>query len=290
MPFSEIQQVVHVVVVDDHGAFGAEQLDAVGLAERRIVRRQRVAHAEIDHRAVGERDDRPGHVVGAVAGLLEDAVLAARHHLDRPVAFQEPAHQVDVIGQHVQHRRRVRIALEDGEGLGARVVDARGAADDLAEPAVEHLLLGAQEAFLVAAAVADAQVALGLPQRLQDPVGVGRARSRSASRPAPACRARAPAGSARCARCSGVDTITAVTSGWLMTSSLLPVWKSAPACSASALRAPGSRSEIARKRTDGCLAASRARNVPMRPAPMTAMPMLDCLFIATDSSPRPVWR
>ncbi len=109
----------------------------------------------------------------AVAGLLEDAVLAARHHLDRPVAFEEPAHQIDVIGEHVEHRRRVRIALEDREGLRARIVDARGAADDLAEPAVPHLLLGAQEALLVAAAVADAQIALGRAQRVEDLVGVG---------------------------------------------------------------------------------------------------------------------
>ena len=100
--------------------------------------------------------------MGTVAGLLEDAVLAARHHLDRPVAFEKPAHEIDIIGEHVHHRRRVRIALEDGEGLGARIVHARGAADDLAEPLVPHLLLGAEKAFLVAAAVADAQIALGL--------------------------------------------------------------------------------------------------------------------------------
>ena len=192
----------------------AEQLDAVGLAERRIARRQRVAHAEIDHRAVGEGDDRPGHVVGAVAGLLEDAVLAARHHFDRPVALQEPAHQVDVIGEHVEHRRRVRVALEDGEGLGARIVDARGAADDPAEPAVQHLLLGAQEAFLVAAAVADAQIAFGLAQ-----ASPGSRRRRASEKPIgfststglPSCKRRA--GSARVCSCSGVETITAVTSG-----------------------------------------------------------------------------
>ena len=77
------QEMVHVIVVDDHGAFGAQQLDPVGLAERRIARRQRVAHPEIDHGAVGERHDRPGDVVGAEARRLEDAVLAARHHLDR---------------------------------------------------------------------------------------------------------------------------------------------------------------------------------------------------------------
>src|SRR5215510_14230830 len=34
--------------------------------------------------------------------------------------------------------------------------------------------------------------------------------------------------------CSGVETITAVTCGWLITSSLLPLWTSAPASAASA--------------------------------------------------------
>ena len=170
--FLREQQVVHMIVVDDHGAFAAEQLDAVGLAERRIARGQGVADAEIDHGAVGEGHDRPGDVMGAVAGLPEDAVLSARHHLDRPVALQEPAHQVDVIGEHVEHRRRVRVALEDGEGLRTRVVDARRAADDPAEAAVQHLLLGAQEAFLVAAAVADPQIALGRAQGIENLVGV----------------------------------------------------------------------------------------------------------------------
>src|SRR5262249_336975 len=85
--------------------------------------------------------------------------------------------------------------------------------------------------------------------------------------------------------CSGGETITAVTSGCEMTSSLLPDAKSAPACSASARARVGSRSEIARKRTDGCLAASRARRVPMRPAPTTAMPRLDC-FMPFNSQPR----
>jgi hypothetical protein len=76
-----------MIVVDDHGAVAAEQLHAVGLAERGIARGQRVAHAEIDHRAVGEGQDRPGHVVRAITGILENAVLSARHHLDRPVAL-----------------------------------------------------------------------------------------------------------------------------------------------------------------------------------------------------------
>ena len=54
----------------------------------------------------------------------------------------------------------------------ARVVDARRAADDPAEPAVPHLLLGAQEAFLVAAAVADPQIAVGALQGVEDRLGV----------------------------------------------------------------------------------------------------------------------
>src|SRR5262249_5029700 len=111
--FLRKQQMIEVIVVDDHGAVAAEQLHAVGLPERGIARGQRVAHAEIDHRAVGEGQDCPGYVVRAITGILENAVLPARHHLDRPVALHEPAHQVDVIGEHVKHRRRVGIALEN---------------------------------------------------------------------------------------------------------------------------------------------------------------------------------
>ena len=69
MPLSEIQQVVHMIVVDDHGAFGAQQFQAVGLAERRIARGQGVADAEIDHGAVGEGHDGPGDVMGLVTGV-----------------------------------------------------------------------------------------------------------------------------------------------------------------------------------------------------------------------------
>ncbi len=67
----------------------------------------------------------------------------------------------------------MRVALEDGERLRAGIVDARGAAHDLAEAPVAHLLLGAQEAFLVAAAVADAQLAFCLAQGVEDRIGVG---------------------------------------------------------------------------------------------------------------------
>src|SRR5690349_19466210 len=99
-----------MIVVDDHGAFGAEKLDTIRLAERRITGGEGVADAEVDHRAVGKRHDGPGHVMSAESGLLEDAVLAARHHLYGAVAFEEPAHQVHVISEHVDHWRRVRIA------------------------------------------------------------------------------------------------------------------------------------------------------------------------------------
>jgi hypothetical protein len=82
------QEVLHVIVVDNHGAVAAQKLDAVGLPLRRIARRQRISDAEIDHRAVGERDQRPGHVVGAVTRAAKDAVLAPRHHFNRLVAFE----------------------------------------------------------------------------------------------------------------------------------------------------------------------------------------------------------
>ena len=57
----------------------------------------------------------------------------------------------------------MRIALEDGEGLRARIIDPRQSTTDPAEPALNHLLLGAQETFLEAAAIADAQRAPGAP-------------------------------------------------------------------------------------------------------------------------------
>ncbi|NDC89520.1 MAG: hypothetical protein EB075_12095, partial [Bacteroidetes bacterium] len=58
-----IQHMVHVVVVDQHGTFGAQQFDAVGLAQRRVFGGQGVAHAEVDHCTVG---------------AIEAAVLGAR--------------------------------------------------------------------------------------------------------------------------------------------------------------------------------------------------------------------
>ncbi len=66
----------------------------------------------------------------------------------------------------------MRIALEDGEGLRARIIDAGEPAADFAEAAVDHLLLGAQETFLEAAAIADAQRAAGRFQRFENGLGV----------------------------------------------------------------------------------------------------------------------
>jgi len=40
-----------VVVIEDHHALGAEDLDARRMSERRIFLGQRVAHAEARHRA-----------------------------------------------------------------------------------------------------------------------------------------------------------------------------------------------------------------------------------------------
>jgi len=66
----------------------------------------------------------------------------------------------------------MRITFEDGEGLRARIVNACQPPDHLAEAAVQHLLLGAQEALFVAAAIADSKLALGGAQRVEDLVGL----------------------------------------------------------------------------------------------------------------------
>ena len=163
---------VVVVVVDDERAVGAEQLHAVRLSLRRIMRRQAVAHAEIDDRAVGERHHRPRHVVDVVPrGLEHDAFASARDDFHRRRAFEVPAHEIDVVGEHVEHGRCVRVAFENGERLRARVVNARRAADDSPQPAVPHLLFCAQKALLESAAVADAQDSARLLQAA--PVGDG---------------------------------------------------------------------------------------------------------------------
>ena len=72
--------------------------------------------------------------------------------------------------------------------------------------------------------------------------------------------------------CSGVETNTAVTSGCSIDLVVAAGVEIGARLLGQCLGArSGSRSEIARKRTDGCLAASRARSVPMRPAPTTAI-------------------
>ena len=168
-----IENVLAMVVVDHHRALLAEQFDAVGLAENGVIGRQRVADADVDDGTVGQRDDRPGHVVHVVAGLLEDAVLRARHHLDRRIAFVVPEHEIDEIGKHVDHRGRLRIALENLEGLRAGVVDPRGATGDAPEVPVENLLLGPREAALEATDIAHPQMAVGLAHGGENLVGVG---------------------------------------------------------------------------------------------------------------------
>jgi hypothetical protein len=54
-------------IIDDQDALGADQLDARGVAERRVVVRQRVTLAQIEDRTIGQRDNRPDQVGLAVA-------------------------------------------------------------------------------------------------------------------------------------------------------------------------------------------------------------------------------
>ena len=88
---------------------------------------------------------------------------------------------------------------------------------------------------------------------------------------------------------SGVETKTAVTSGCSIDLRVAAGVEVARRPARERLARAGSLSDTARKPTDGCFAASRARSVPMRPAPMTAMPMLDCFFMPRPA-PSPVWR
>src|SRR5882762_9166124 len=69
-----------------------------------------------------------------------------------------------------------------------------------------------------------------------------------------------------------VATITALTSGREMAARLSPESNCAPILCARSRARSGSASEIAMKSTAGCPAASRARRLPMRPAPTTAIP------------------
>src|SRR5262249_42019202 len=105
----------------------------------------------------GEGDQSPSHVMRAVAGLAKNSGLAARHHFDRRGSFEKTAKQIDVIGEHVEDRRGMRGAAENWKGLGPRSINGPQATADLAETAAYHLFLGAQEAFLEATAIADAQ-------------------------------------------------------------------------------------------------------------------------------------
>ena len=161
-----------MVIVDDHRAFHAEKLHTIRLSHRRPVRGKHVTHAEAEGRTVGERDDRPRDVVGVVAGARKNPALPTRDDLRGRIAFEQPAYEIDVIGEHVEHGCRVRIALEDVHRDRTAVVDARHAADDFTQPALPHLLLRAKKTFLVAAAVSDAEIAARASHGVEHRVGV----------------------------------------------------------------------------------------------------------------------
>ena len=65
--FFSVEQMILVIVVDQHGAFGAEQFDAIGLTLRGEVGGQRIADAKVEHGAVGKGNDGPRRVVAVVA-------------------------------------------------------------------------------------------------------------------------------------------------------------------------------------------------------------------------------
>ncbi len=112
-----VHHLIGVVVVEQHDAVGAEQLDPRGVSKRRVLLRQRITDAEIDRGSVVVAQDRPGEIVGCVTGCGEHAAVADRDHFDEVPALEIPVHEVDVVGERIDHRRRVRIAGEHGERL-----------------------------------------------------------------------------------------------------------------------------------------------------------------------------
>ena len=102
-------------------------------ALERIVRNLRVERgidhvARTHHRdgvAVGQRYHGVGDVIAIETGFAYGAALAARPHFNRRVIGHPPAEHIDEVRQRIHHRRRMRIALQHLEHLGARIVDAR---------------------------------------------------------------------------------------------------------------------------------------------------------------------
>src|SRR5262245_66400937 len=101
--------MVEMIVVDNHRAIGAEQLDAIGLPQRRIAERKCVADTEAEHGPVVHGDNRPVDIVGRISRLLENARLPTRYHLNRAAALEEPEHQIDEVSDHVVDGRSVWI-------------------------------------------------------------------------------------------------------------------------------------------------------------------------------------
>ena len=108
-----------------------------------------------------------------ITSLLEDAVLAACDHFNRRITLVKPAHQINIVGQHIDHRRCMRRTLEDREGLRTRVINPRRTADHTTPPTLHHLFLGAQETLFESPAITNAQIPAGLAQRFENIVGVG---------------------------------------------------------------------------------------------------------------------
>ena len=113
-------------------------------------------------RAVGERHHCVSDVVAIEAGLADGARLTARPHLDHRIVRHLPAEQIDKVSQRIDHRRRMRIALQHLEYLRARIVDARRQARHAAETPESNLLFDGQVTPFEAAAVTDVQAAAAL--------------------------------------------------------------------------------------------------------------------------------
>ena len=156
-----VEPVVALGVVENQRAVGAGDLDP-GRAVVREALREIPAAADHHHHAVVHRHGGEHHVVRAV-DRLHVAVGALRIDPHRLGGLQQPHHEVEVVRRFHHHRRQPH-AARDLLAERARQMPADQHRHDLAERAVDDLLLGVGDLGVEALRIADGEfqvVALG---------------------------------------------------------------------------------------------------------------------------------
>ena len=164
-----VEPVVALGVVENERAFGAGDLDP-GRAVVRIVLREIPAAADHHHHAVVHRHGGEHHVVRAV-DRLHVAVGALRIDPHRLGGLQQPHHEVEVVRRFHHHRRQPHAA---GDLLAEppRQMPADQHGHDLAERAVDDLLLGVGDLGVESLRIADGEFQVVAPGEHDQLVGL----------------------------------------------------------------------------------------------------------------------